>query len=600
MNPTITYHNLLNRILLIVLYFTATITVLGTELQTTLSYEVSVNNPDSKLFNVKCEIRNHNLNRLQLDWPAWTPGYVVLWNYGQYVLNIKAIDQDSHSLEVRRVSANRIYIECVNAKIVTINYDVRAIDTPADLGYAQAYLDSVQGWYNGAALFPEIKGFRNLLTTVRFDLPQSWNLATGMVSNDEGDGYVVQNFDELVDSPVQLGRFLRSKFITNDVQFQAVVAGCDTVDMNRLEKLLITIVEEEFEFMQNVPIDHFLFIFHAATRGGGGLEHLNATTISLRTDQYFRDDSRLKVVIAHEFFHVWNAKRIRTNIFDRYDYSRRQRSNAVWFAEGITAYYTDILLHRCNLYTKEEVYKSLERILDAYENNPARKRLSWEDISWYIWEPEFRQGLEVWLLPGWMIDLKIRDATNNRFSLDDVMRFMNMRYGESGKGYDENEFSRILSGVMQQDFTDFYHRHISGCEPFLYQELFSAAGLERKVTTETVKSLGCRFGMMVDKRVKVVNIDEVEKIDKDGLHKGDIILKMNDNSLPTINEVQQILKNLRSGSIVRLLVDREGIQHTVNVAVTLKNLIRSTIKEIPNPTERQLAIRQGILEGNVK
>ena len=100
--------------------------------------------------------------------------------------------------------------------------------------------------------------------------------------------------------------------------------------------------------------------------------------------------------------------------------------------------------------------------------------------------------------------------------------------------------------------------------------------------------------------MKVVNIDEVEKIDKDGLHKGDIILKMNDNSLPTINEVQQILKNLRSGSIVRLLVDREGIQHTVNVAVTLKNLIRSTIKEIPNPTERQLAIRQGILEGNVK
>jgi predicted metalloprotease with PDZ domain len=581
----------------IVLFFTIALTAFGTDQPSSLSYTISIDNPDSKVFNVQCEIRNPDSSTLQLDWPSWTPGYVVLWNYGQHVSKIKAVDQTGHSLTVRRVSDSRVYVEGNNAQTVTVNYNVHAIDPPENLGFAQAYLDSIQGWYNGAALFPEIEGMRDLSTTVRFVLPQGWDLATAMMPNEIGDGFIVRDFDELVDSPVQLGQFLRREFMSQGVRFQVVVAGCDSVDMNHLERLLKTIVTEAFTLMQNVPIDRYLFIFHAASRGAGGLEHLNATTISLRTEEYFRENSWLKVVTAHEFFHVWNAKRIRARTFDRYDYSRPHRTRTVWFAEGVTAYYTDLLLHRCDLYTKEDVYRSLAQILDAYENNPARKRLSWEDISWYIWEPELRQGLEVWLLPGWMIDLKIRDVTDNRFSLDDVMRFMDKWYGMRSRGFEEEDIPRICSAVAQRDLSDFFRRHISGCEPFPYRELFRVAGLEWYVTTDTVPSLGSRFGKMVDGRVKVVNLDEEETPGKIGLRTGDIILKINDHDRPTFDEVQRIQRDLTPDSMVTLLVDREGVQHTINITVSRKTLIRSTIQEISNPTPRQLAIRQGILKG---
>jgi predicted metalloprotease with PDZ domain len=271
----------------------------------------------------------------------------------------------------------------------------------------------------------------------------------------------------------------------------------------------------------------------------------------------------------------------------------------VWFAEGVTAYYADLILHRCNLYTKEEVYRSLAQILDAYENNPARKRLSWDDISWYIWEPELRQGLEVWLLPGWMIDLKIRDLTDNDFSLDDVMRFMDRWYGESGVGFEENDLPRISSAVAQRDLSNFFRRHIAGCEPFPYQDLFTAAGLEWEVITEVVPSLGCRFGKMVDGRVKIVSIDDEVNPLKNGLRANDIILRLDESTRPTFEEVQRIQRGLEPGSAVTILVDREGAQHNVIVTVSARSLIRSTIKEIPNPTPRQLSIRLGILNDSL-
>ncbi len=579
--------------------FMIVLTATGTNRGQSLSYTISIQNSDSMLFKIKCEILNVNRNVLQLDWPTWTPGYVVLWNYGQYVSNLKAVDRTGHPLIVRRVSNSRIYIESNDAQLVTINYSVHAIDPPDNLGFAQAYLDSLQGWYNGAALFPEIEGFRDFPTTVRFDLPQGWNLATAMMPDGEEDTYVARNFDELVDSPVQMGRFLSREFVSNGVQFRVVVAGCDSVDMNRLESLIRTIVDGTFVLMQNVPIDRYLFIFHVASRGAGGLEHLNATTISLRTEEYFEENSWLKVVIAHEFFHVWNAKHIHPRTFDRYDYSRPHRTRTVWFAEGVTAYYADLILHRSNLFTKEEVYSSLAQILDAYENNPARKRLSWEDISWYIWEPDLRQGLEVWLLPGWMIDLKIRDMTDNDFSLDDVMRFMDRWYGDSGVGFEQTDIARISSAVAQRDLSDFFRRHIAGCEPFPYHDLLAAAGLEWKVTTEIVASLGCRFGKMVDGRVKVVNIDEEEQTRQNGLRANDIILRLNERDRPTFEEVQRIQRDLEPGSTVTMLVNREGVQHTVTVIVSVRSLIRSTIQEIPNPTPRQLSIRLGILNDSL-
>jgi predicted metalloprotease with PDZ domain len=564
---------------------------------TDLTYHVAVVNPRAKVFRVCGQVTITGQPFLQLDWPAWTPGYAAVWDYGQHVHELTAEDETGRKLGTQRISENRWVIPCLGAREIRFCYDVSATDTDNDLGFVQAYLDSSGGWYNGAALFAEIDGFRDAPQTIRFDLPKSWRVATAMKPLVDRSGYWVANFDELVDSPVQLGSFQEKTITVAGVPLSMVVAGRPDVDMEALATMTRKIAECQFELMGDPGLDRYLFIYHAARKGAGGLEHRNSVTISLRQEEYNNKDSWLKVVAAHELFHVWNAKRIHTQLFDRYDYSRPHRSKQVWFAEGITAYYTDLTLHRAGLITKADLYKSLAEILDQYENNRAHRVLSWEDISWYIWDEEVRQGLGVWLLPGWMIDLKMRDLTDNRFSLDDVMRFMDVWYGQPERGYDESGLGAICSAVAQRDLVPFFQHHIAGYEPFQYDSLFAVAGLQWKKTLKTVPDIGCELFWSLQATAKVIGVDEQGLAARAGLRSGDLILDLNGFVAKNRQDLAKFKSTLVTGDTLRIHYRRGSTESISVVQVGSRPLSKSSITEVDHPTERQRRILDGILRG---
>jgi predicted metalloprotease with PDZ domain len=562
-----------------------------------LTYRVVIQNPESKVFHVCGEIETRNEPFLQLDWPAWTPGYAAVWNYGQHVIQITAQNESGVKLSAQRMTENRWTIQSYGARRVQFCYDVRAVDTDNDLGFVQAYLDSSGGWYNGAALFPEISGFRDRPQIVRFELPKSWQIATAMKRTAGGDGYRVANYDELVDNPVQLGTFLERTITVAGVPISVVVAGRPDADMDALATLTRGIADCEFLLMGGPPFDRYLFIYHAAKKGAGGLEHRNAVTISLRQEEYNNKDSWLKVVAAHELFHAWNAKRIHTELFDQYDYSRIHRSKQVWFAEGITAYYTDLALYRAGLTRKDELYKSLAEILDQYENNRAHRYLSWEDISWYIWDEEVRQGLGVWLLPGWMIDLKIRDLTDNRFSLDDVMRFMNIWYGEPERGYPESGLGNICSAVAQRDIRPFFDRHIAGYEPFPYDSLFAVAGLRWNRTATQVPDVGCDLFWSLQTIVKAIGVEQRGPAAHAGLQTGDIVMNLNGVVFKNRQDLAKFKSDLKIGDTLRVHYRRGTMESVALIQVGSRPLVKSSITEVEHPSERQRQILDGILRG---
>jgi predicted metalloprotease with PDZ domain len=367
--------------------------------------------------------------------------------------------------------------------------------------------------------------------------------------------------------------------------------------MEDLAAMTRKIAEYQFQLMTSPGLDRYLFIYHAARKGAGGLEHRNAVTISLRQEEYNNKDSWLKVVAAHELFHVWNAKRIHTQSFDRYDYSRPHRSKQVWFAEGITAYYTDLTLCRAGLTTKADLFKSLAEVLDQYENNPAHLHLSWEDISWYIWDEEVRQGLGVWLLPGWMIDLKIRDVTDNRSSLDDVLRFMNVWFGETGKGYEESGVGAICSAVAQRDLRTFFDRHIAGYETFDYDSLFAVAGLQWNKTIRQAPDIGCELFWSLETNVKAIGVEEEGVAGKAGLRSGDLVLDLNGVVPRNRQELSKFRAGLAIGDTLRIRYRRGGADAVAVLRVESRPLLRSSISEVEHATARQRRILDGILRG---
>ncbi len=570
-----------------------------------IQYTVTVENPAAKIFNVECRITDNKSNEIRADWAAWTPGYATIWNYGQFVGGLTAEDGGGRQLEVRKSSVNNWTIESRRAQIVILHYNVKAIDPVANLGFAQAYLDSVSGWYNGAALFPQIEGLRSVEQAVRIIVPPSWAVATSMKRDAAGDGYVVQDYDILVDSPVQIGHFLRRDFKVDSTSISVVVAGCDSVDIDRLGTLVQKIVKSEFDLMHGSPIDRYLFIYHAASRGAGGLEHANTTTISAPISEFFKSDSWLGVATSHEFFHLWNAKRIHPEVFDLYDYSKPVHTKTVWFSESITAYYADVVLCRCGLMKKDAFYRDLAQIIDMYENNPAHHQLSWGDISWNVWDAKVQQGLSVWLLPGWMIDLKIRDVTDNRFSLDDVMRFMNIWFGDGEHGFGEDQIGMVCSAVAQKDIRPFFDEYLDKPGSFPYDNLLSAAGLKWQVDSVSTTDLGCRLWWTTATKptwtlsghVEVVGAHDSGIASRAGLRDGDEVLDINGQAFATEQNLRQYERQLKVGDTLKIKISRSGRERTVNLIVGSRKVIHSSIIEIENPTSRQLEIRKGITQG---
>lgn len=569
-----------------------------------IQFTVSVPKPGPKVFEVECRLTRHPSKKTELDWAAWTPGYATIWNYGQFVEGLTAQDGKLHRLAVTKVSVNRWVIESENAGVVILKYRVRAIDPAANLGFAQAYLDSVCGWFNGAALFPQVRGMRNVEQSVRFNFPADWAVATPMKPGPEGNGYTVPDFDVLVDSPVQLGHFLRKDFQVDATRVGVVLAGSDSVDMDKLAGMLQTIVGAEFKLMGGSPIDRYLIIYHAAVRGAGGLEHLNATTISAPVAEFFKNDSWLKVATSHEFFHVWNAKRIHPKVFDVYDYSKPVHTRTVWFSEGITAYYADVVLTRSGLITKEDFYKDLAQIIDLYENNPAHRWLSWEDISWNVWNPKVQQGLSVWLLPGWMIDLKIRDVTDNRRSLDDVMRFMNVWFGEGESGMGEKQIGMICSAVAQKDIRPFFTEYIEKAKSFPYDSLLSAAGLKWRVDSVSTTDLGCKLwwttatkpSWTLTGKVEVLGPLKTGSAYGAGLREGDHVLSIDGRDLASEQVLRDVERTMKPGDILELKVSRLGKEKVFRLPVGTRKIIHSSVVETERATRRQLELRNGILK----
>ena len=356
-----------------------------------------------------------------------------------------------------------------------------------------SYVGPRRGFLNPATLLFHSSGFRkgesDRPVTLKFVLPEGWKAAMPLPEVRRAV-FRASSYDELVDSPAELGLFAEYGYRQKGALYRLVVsADSDPPAEEQILPMVKTITRYQTRLMQDVPFFRFTFFLHFPKgRGSGGMEHRNAAAVGFNGRWVRSRKADLASLIAHEFFHLWNAKRIRPVSLSSPGYWREKYTDSLWFLEGLTSTYAAYTLVRTGLISRRAFYERLARTIGKTELRPAARFQSLTGSSLSAWLEKYPK----YLLPersisyyakgevvGVLLDLAIRRRTGNRRSLDDVLRAMNREFGWPNRPFEETaELRRVVEEVAGASFEDFFDRYIYGTEPLPYRNFFGYVGLE--------------------------------------------------------------------------------------------------------------------------
>jgi predicted metalloprotease with PDZ domain len=565
----------------------------------TISYQLSLGKPAEHLFHVTINIPDVH-GEVEVQMPAWNALYEIR-DFSSRVQRVEAFS-GSQPLPIEKL--DKLTWRIRGDGIVTVRYAIYW-DSP---GPFASQLNQEHAFINPAMVFMYVPNRRDESIFVAFqEIPSQWNIATALNLSTFASGpniahtILAPNYDAFADGPIEIGTFKQFQ-IADTKPFITVVIHGDGWKQADVENTLRKICKYEIELMGGAPFDHYLFIFHigkAAQGAGGGMEHANSTAINVNSE------TQLAGVSAHEFFHLWNVKRIRPASLEPIDYTREQFTRALWFAEGVTSTYGRYAQLRSGLWSKQDFYADLSQQINELESRPANRWQSAEQSSLDTWldKYDYYNGPEFSVsyytkgqVLGDLLDILIRDRTNNERSLDDVMRKMNEDFAEKGKTYRDSLDVRLTAEeVAGGSFDDFFREYIAGAQPVPYAAVLAKAGLLLQRQEIVRAELG--FSMERDSNGKSVvrSVVTGSPAERAGLLAGDEISNFNGETVPRRPEYW--LRNKKPGDTLKLSVLRNEKPLDIAFALGGKSESVFAIWEDPQASARARAIREGLLHG---
>jgi len=564
----------------------------------TIRYEVSVAEPEKHIFHVKMTVPDVK-EELTVQLPAWNALYQIR-DFAYRVQDVRARDTAGASLAIVKQDKQTWQIRGRGA--VTVEYAIFWDDA----GPFSTQLNAGHAFINLATVLFYVPSRRGEASHIAFTgLRDGWSVAMALRPGENSVTFVAASYDTLVDAPVEIGEFQQFRFEApgpgRSVPIRVVVHG-DGWDKERVTQSLTKIVTTETSIMRDVPFDEFLFIFHfgaAAGGGGGGMEHANSTAIHTGRAEAFEG------VTAHEFFHLWNVKRIRPLTLEPVDYTKENWTRALWFAEGVTSTYGSYTMVRSGLWTREQFYNDLAGQIMELEARPAHSWKSAEEASLDAWLEKYNQyrrpeySISYYnkgQLLGVLLDVLIRDATDNRASLDDVLRDLNENFAKRGRFYDETKDLRSAAErAAGKSFGDFFAKYVAGTEELPCKDVLALAGLRLNALGQVRADLGFSVGRGPDAVPTVMQLDSASTAGKAGLREGDVLLELNGAAMP--RNATNWLREHPPGETVRLKVRRGGAEREVSFALGQRQESIYRIEDDEAAREKQRRIRKGLLKG---
>lgn len=459
-----------------------------------LFYQVAMSQPASHLFEVTLQISDWRSPTLDLKMPVWTPGSYLVREYARHLQDFSA-KSGGKELTSRKLSKNHWQIATANAAEIKVSYRIYA----NDLTVRTNHLDATHGYFNGAALFFFVPGLEQQPIKVKITPPQAdWHISTTLVKVDNEDNtFLAPDFDTLVDTPVEIGTQQVYNFEVLGKPHSLAVWSQGNANPEQIIADTSKVIEAEAEMFGGLPYEQYLFLLHLSGSGYGGLEHKDCCTLNYPRFG-FRDREKYErfiQLVAHEFFHLWNVKRIRPQALATFDYEAENYTTSLWFCEGTTSYYDAIIPLRAGIYDSKTCLKNLSKDISKYFNTIGRNVQPLGESSYDAWIKLYRRDaysdnnqISYYLkgeLVSLLLDLLIRAKYQNKRSLDDVMRLMWSRFGQEEIGFSETQLRETIAEVAAENLDDFFTRYIETTEELPFDDYLNPFGLYLKTVSES-------------------------------------------------------------------------------------------------------------------
>jgi predicted metalloprotease with PDZ domain len=564
-------------------------------------YQVDLRDPVSHLVRVTMTVSGTK-PATEIQFPAWNNLYQIR----DFVRNVQELraECDGKREELERVDLNTWRTGPQACSTLAVRYAVYANEESP----FSSVLSTEHAFLNFALLLFYLPRERERGVNVRFLVPAGWKIATLLEDGDTAGEFRAANYDALADSPAEAGEFREYSYTQNGATYRVVVhADPGDYAAERLLDSLKKITATETALMGEVPFARYTFILHfPRSGGGGGMEHRNGTAISVPARQVREHWEGLEAMVAHEFFHLWNVKRIRPQALEPIDYVRGNDTRDLWFAEGVTSTYGELSLLRAGLITREQFYARLAREIQSLQERPARRlqsaelsgREAWLEKYSDYFRPErsisyYNKGA----LLGIVLDLAIRHASRNQASLDDVMRRLNTDVARRGRFFTLGDLHAIIAELAPSfaGLEAFLDDYVRGTRELDYETHLGYAGLRLVTETQERPALGFLATRDFDGDIQVESVEPASQARKAGLERGDVLLKMNGR---TLNELPMYhLSRMKPGEKVKFRVRRDGQTQEIEYALGTRQETNYRVEELPRATPEQLEVRQGWLEG---
>ena len=545
-----------------------------------IQFQVSFTQPQAHYADVKMTINNIKKKELIVKMPVWTPGSYLIREFSKNIESFEVNNGKSSPVEFQKISKNAWKINTNGQKSITISYRVYSFE----ISVRTSFVDADHAFLSTSSLFLYPEGDLAAPSLVTIIPYKGWSkVSTGLapVVGKEFT-YYAKNFDWLFDSPIEVGNQDVFEFNAAGVRHEVAMVGGGNYDKEQLKVDMAKIVEKETAIFGENPNKHYVFIVHNYLAGGGGLEHQNSTVLGAKRMGY-QDTKSYKgflSLVAHEYFHLWNVKRLRPVALGPFDYDNENYTTNLWIAEGFTAYYDNLIVQRAGLFTPDEFLKFLEGDINLVYNQPGSKIQPLSEASFDAWIKSYRPNENTsnttisyynkGSLVACLLDLAIINHSNGTQSLDDAMRFAYTEYYKNkDKGYTDAEFKAIFEKFSGENLDQFYKDYINGLESFDFQKYLNYAGLNLKERARNSNEPYLGITLTNDSKSVITKVARGSAAWNDGLNVNDEILAINGERITDVLSYiasHKVLENLA------FLINRDGVIKTINV----------TLKAAPN------------------